>query len=104
MCLKIWFATINTHLIGQNTLLYEIREILSAVFSETLKSELFGKLKEDNIYNFISAKSINTKKENKFYLSTSFSLFKSIPYIDNINSLNDFSSRIFCILFKFLNN
>ena len=28
MCLKIWFATINTHLIGQNTLLYEIREIL----------------------------------------------------------------------------
>ena len=83
MCLKIWFVTINTHLIDQNTLLYEIREILSAVFSETLKSELLGKLEEDNIYNFTSTKSVNKEKEKKFYLSTSFSLFKSIPYIDN---------------------
>ena len=93
MCLKIWFATINTHLIGQNTLLYEIREILSAVFSETLKSELLGKFEEGNIYNFTSTKSVNTEKEKKFYLSTSFSLFQSISYIDNINSLNDFSSQ-----------
>jgi hypothetical protein len=93
MCLKIWFATINTHLIGQNTLLYEIREILSAVFSETLKSELLGKFEEGNIYNFTSTKSVNTEKEKKFNLNTSFSLFQSISYIDNINSLNDFSSQ-----------
>ena len=93
MCLKIWFATINTHLIGQNTLLYEIREILSAVFSETLKRELLGKFEEGNIYNFTSTKSVNTEKEKKFNLNTSFSLFQSISYIDNINSLNDFSSQ-----------
>ena len=42
MCLKIWFAEINTHLIGKNTLLYEIRDILSSTFSETLKEELLN--------------------------------------------------------------
>jgi hypothetical protein len=66
---------------------------LSAVFSETLKSELLGKFEEGNIYNFTSTKSVNTEKEKKFNLNTSFSLFQSISYIDNINSLNDFSSQ-----------
>ena len=40
MCLKIWFSEINTHLIGKNTLLFEIKEILSSIFSETLKENL----------------------------------------------------------------
>ena len=48
MCLKIWFSEINTHLIGKNTLLFEIKEILSSIFSETLKENLLNKMDINN--------------------------------------------------------
>ena len=50
MCIRIWFAEINTHLIGKNTLLYEIKEILSSIFSETLKEELLNKMEQKSKY------------------------------------------------------
>ena len=80
MCLKIWFAEINTHLIGKNTLLYEIKEILSSIFSETIKEELLNKMEQKNNYNTFNPKSVNFEKEKKFSFDTSFLLFKSINF------------------------
>ena len=74
MCIKIWFAELNTHLIGKNTLLYEIREILTTLYSETLKEQLFKKMEINSKYD---NKSMNYQKSKEFNLSTSFSLFKS---------------------------
>ena len=58
MCIRIWFAEINTHLIGKNTLLYEIKEIFK--------------------YDVFNTKSVNFEKTKNFSLDTSFLLFKSI--------------------------
>ena len=80
MCLKIWFAEINTHLIGKNTLLYEIKEILSSIFSETIKEELLNKMEQKNNCNAFNPKSVNFEKEKKFSFDTSFLLFKSINF------------------------
>jgi len=87
MCLKIWFAEINTHLIGKNTLLYEIKEILSSIFSETLKENLLNKMDIDDSMFPMHTKSVNDEKSKKFNLSTSFSLFKSfnLSYTEQIN-------------------
>ena len=78
MCIRIWFAEINTHLIGKNTLLYEIKEILSSIFSETLKEELLNKMEQKNKYDVFNTKSVNYEKTKNFSLDTSFLLFKSI--------------------------
>ena len=74
MCIKIWFTELNTHLIGKYTLLYEIREILTTLYSETLKEQLFKKMENNSKYD---NKSMNYQKSKEFNLSTSFSLFKS---------------------------
>ena len=78
MCIRIWFAEINTHLIGKNTLLYEIKEILSSIFSETLKEELLNKMEQKIKYDVFNTKSVNFEKTKNFSLDTSFLLFKSI--------------------------
>ena len=78
MCLKIWFAEINTHLIGKNTLLFEIKEILSTIFSETLKENLLNKMDKDNNMFSLHTKSVINEKSKTFNLKTSVSLFKSI--------------------------
>ena len=78
MCIRIWFAEINTHLIGKNTLLYEIKEILSSIFSETLKEELLNKMEQKSRYDVFNTKSVNFEKTKNFSLDTSFLLFKSI--------------------------
>ena len=78
MCIRIWFAEINTHLIGKNTLLYEIKEILSSIFSETLKEELLNKMDQKSKYDAFNTKSVNYEKTKNFSLDTSFLLFKSI--------------------------
>ena len=78
MCIRIWFAEINTHLIGKNTLLYEIKEILSSIFSETLKEELLNKMEQKSKYDVFNTKSVNYEKTKNFSLDTSFLLFKSI--------------------------
>ena len=78
MCIRIWFAEINTHLIGKNTLLYEIKEILSSIFSETLKEELLNKMEQKSKYDAFNTKSVNYEKTKNFSLDTSFLLFKSI--------------------------
>ena len=78
MCIRIWFAEINTHLIGKNTLLYEIKEILSSIFSETLKEELLNKIEQKSKYDVFNTKSVNYEKTKNFSLDTSFLLFKSI--------------------------
>ena len=78
MCIRIWFAEINTHLIGKNTLLYEIKEILSSIFSETLKEELLNKMEQKSKYEAFNTKSVNYEKTKNFSLDTSFLLFKSI--------------------------
>ena len=78
MCIRIWFAEINTHLIGKNTLLYEIKEILSSIFSETLKEELLNKMEQKSKYDVFNTKSVNFEKTKNFSLDTSFLLFKSI--------------------------
>ena len=78
MCIRIWFAEINTHLIGKNTLLYEIKEILSSIFSETLKEELLNKMEQKSKYDVFNIKSVNYEKTKNFSLDTSFLLFKSI--------------------------
>ena len=78
MCIRIWFAEINTHLIGKNTLLYEIKEILSSIFSETLKEELLNKMEQKCKYDVFNTKSVNFEKTKNFSLDTSFLLFKSI--------------------------
>ena len=87
MCLKIWFAEINTHLIGKNTLLYEIKEILSSIFSETLKENLLNKMDIDDSMFPMHTKSVNDEKSKKFNLSTSFMLFRSfnLSYTEQIN-------------------
>ena len=84
MCLKIWFAEINTHLIGKNTLLREIKEILSSTFSETLKDNLLNKI--DKVFN-MHTQSMNYEESRAFNLSTPFSLFQSVnlSYVDQIN-------------------
>ena len=89
MCLRIWFAEINTHLIGKNTLLYEISEILTSIYSETLKEELLNKIGKNNKTDFFNTKSVNFEKEKNFNLSTSFSLFKSfnLSCKDQMNDL-----------------
>ena len=87
MCLKIWFAEINTHLIGKNTLLHEIKEILSSTFSETLKENLLNKIdKDDKIFN-MHTQSMNYEESRAFNLSTPFSLFQSVnlSYVDQAN-------------------
>ena len=78
MCIRIWFAEINTHLIGKNTLLYEIKEILSSIFSETLKEELLNKMEQKSKYDAFNTKSVNYEKTKNFSIDTSFLLFKSI--------------------------
>ena len=78
MCLKIWFAEINTHLIGKNTLLFKIKEILSTIFSETLKENLLNKMDKDNNIFSLHTKSVINEKSKTFNLKTSISLFKSI--------------------------
>ena len=78
MCLRIWFAELNTHLIGKNTLLYEISEILSSIYSETLKEQLLNKMEQNNKNDFFNTKSVNFEKAKNFNLSTSFSLFQSL--------------------------
>ena len=78
MCIRIWFAEINTHLIGKNTLLYEIKEILSSIFSETLKEELLNKMEQKSKYDVFNTKSVNYEKTKNFSIDTSFLLFKSI--------------------------
>ena len=78
MCLKIWFSEINTHLIGKNTLLFEIKEILSSIFSETLKENLLNKMDINNNMFSMHTKSVLNEKSKTFNLSTPFSLFKSI--------------------------
>ena len=78
MCLKIWFSEINTHLIGKNTLLFEIKEILSSIFSETLKENLLNKMDINNNMFSMHTKSVLSEKSKTFNLSTPFSLFKSI--------------------------
>ena len=78
MCIRIWFAEINTHLIGKNTLLYEIKEILSSIFSVTLKEELLNKIEQKSKYDVFNTKSVNFEKTKNFSLDTSFLLFKSI--------------------------
>ena len=91
MCLKIWFAEINTHLIGKNTLLYEIRDILSSTFSETLKEELLNKMKQKDKYDNFQTKSMNYEKSKSFNLSTSFLLFNSFnnpSFTNQMNNLN----------------
>ena len=87
MCLKIWFAEINTHLIGKNTLLYEIKEILSSIFSETLKENLLNKMDIDDSMFPMHTRSVNDEKSKKFNLSTSFLLFRSfnLSYTEQIN-------------------
>ena len=77
MCLRIWFAEVNTHLIGKNTLLYEISEILSSIYSETLKEQLLNKMEQNSKNDFFNTKSVNFEKAKTFKLSTSFSLFQS---------------------------
>ena len=78
MCLKIWFSEINTHLIGKNTLLFEIKEILSSIFSETLKENLLNKMDINNNMFSMHTKSVLSEKSKTFNLSTPFLLFKSI--------------------------
>ena len=68
MCIRIWFAEINTHLIGKNTLLYEIKEILSSIFSETLKEELLNKMEQKSKYDVFNTKSVNYEKTKNFSL------------------------------------
>ena len=78
MCLKIWFSEINTHLIGKNTLLFEIKEILSSIFSETLKENLLNKMDINNNMFSMHTKSVLSEKSKTFNLSIPFLLFKSI--------------------------
>jgi len=89
MCLKIWFAEINTHLIGKNTLLYEIRDILSSTFSETLKEELLNKMEQKDKSDNLQTKSMNYEKSKSFNLSTSFLLFNSFNTPSFTNQMNN---------------
>ena len=95
MCLKIWFTEINTHILGQNTLLYEINSIISSVFSENLKEELLNKMEEKNQNYSYKTKSVNNEKTNNFNFSTSYTLFGSFTKSNNFeinNFNNDFGS------------
>ena len=89
MCLRIWFSEINTHLIGQNTLLSKISKILLNIFDNNLKEDLFDKM-EENLKNKNNdqSKSLNYNKEKSFGLSTSFMLYNSGNTADNTFSLN----------------
>jgi hypothetical protein len=82
MCLRIWFSEVNTHLIGNNTLLSTISKQLVSIFSININEELFNKM-EDNLNNkqYFNTKSVNYEKSKSFGLNTSFMLFKS----DNIS-------------------
>ena len=87
MCIRIWFEEANTYLIGKNTLLSEISNKLTSIFSRNLEEELFNKMK-DKLQNkeSFNSKSVNYDKSKSFGLNTSFMLFKS----DNIKiKMND---------------
>ncbi len=80
MCIRIWFAEANTHLIGQNTLLSQIKDKLASIFSKNLKEELYNKMEENlknNNNNDSNSKSVNFAKSKSFGLKSSFMLFNS---------------------------
>ena len=76
MCIRIWFTEANTHLIGQNTLLSQIKDKLASIFSKNLKEELYNKIK-NNRNNTYNSKSVNFAKSKSFGLNSSYMLFKS---------------------------
>ena len=113
MCIRIWFEEANTYLIGKNTLLSEISNKLTSIFSRNLEEELFNKMK-DKLQNkeSFNSKSVNYDKSKSFNLTGSFMLFKSdnptlkmndfFPYSfgsEYINAYND-SDRQYKILEK----
>lgn len=90
MCLRIWFTEANTLLVGEKTLLTQIKEKLTSLFSNNIKEELYNKI-EENMKNNNNSKSVNYNKSKSFNLSTSFMLFKS----DNTQiKMNDFFSPL----------
>ena len=78
MCIRIWFREANTHLIGEKTLLAQIKDKLASIFSNNIKEELYNKMEENlkNNKNY-NSKSVNYNKSKSFGLSTSFMLFQS---------------------------
>ena len=44
MCIRIWFREANTHLIGEKTLLAQIKDKLASIFSNNIKEELYNKI------------------------------------------------------------
>ena len=90
MCLKVWFKEINTHLLGDNTILYEINKIISSLFSENMKEELLNKMKENINNYFYKSQSLNNEKINTFNFNASFPLLNNsfISFSLNINEEN----------------
>ena len=96
MCLKIWFAEANTHLIGEYTLLSKIKDKICSIFSNNIKEELFNKMKDNskkNNINTYNSTAVSSYKNKSFCLNSSLMLFKS----DNPSFKKDnfFSSNIF---------
>ena len=86
MCIRIWFAEANTHLIGKNTLFSKIKDKLASIFSNNLKEELFNKMENNHKNkNAFKTKSANNEKSKSFNLSSSFMLFNSDNFAFNMN-------------------
>ena len=94
MCLKIWFKELNTHLIGDNTLLYEINNIISSAFSENLREDLFNKMEEKTKNNSFQARSYNTERSQIFNFNTSYNLFNSFPIMNDDITFNNFFGSV----------
>ena len=88
MCIRIWFTEANTLLIGEKSILSQIKDKLASLFKNNIKEELYNKMEENPKNN---SKSVNYCKSKSFGLSTSFMLFQS----DNTKTkMNDIFSQI----------
>ena len=113
MCIRIWFAEANTHLIGDKTLFNEIKDKICSIFSNNLDENLLSKIKgiassEKNYFN--SMNYFNKLNLNNSIMKINFENDYKKNYLNNhfstctignnfVNKYND-SDRQFTTLIK----
>ena len=86
LCLKCWFNEMNTFLIGNNTLLFIIKNNVIEIFYSFLDNEI-----KDNI-SFKISNSYNHNIKKNFGLGASISLLNPESYLYQSNNINNIYS------------